>query len=168
MIRICIHCGKKYTCIPGSEAEKDGLCGICFRIEKATTIQTTTKIINNFNQHKEAPSQPITSSQTISLTPIAVSTQKYEERPLTYYMNLLTKFDVSDCLTFEEVKKKFPDRDPAFLRKLIHLKGLKISGNGMLEGGTEKVTEPPSTPSASEREGQTPRTILSDDFRLLI
>jgi len=29
ILKECIECGRKYTCKAGSQAEKDGLCGLC-------------------------------------------------------------------------------------------------------------------------------------------
>jgi len=57
---------------------------------------------------------------------------------MSYYTYILAKYDISDCKTFEDVKSKFPDARPAFLRKVVYLKGLRITEEGRLTKGTLK------------------------------
>jgi len=118
VIKVCVRCGKKYTCAFGSMADKDRLCGICFR----TTVSKPER----------------TSVRSITQTP----TNAFLDQSLPYYWDLLNKFDLSNCQTFEEIKRKFPTMSPAFLRKLIYLKGFKITQNGLiglLEGGKKDI-----------------------------
>jgi len=58
---------------------------------------------------------------------------------MSYYTYILEKYDVSNCKTFEDVKNKFPDRSPAYLRKIIHLKGLMLTKDGRLVGTSKKI-----------------------------
>jgi len=57
---------------------------------------------------------------------------------MSHYRDVLEQFYIADCKTFEEVKKKFPDKSPSFLRKLVYLKGFKITEKGELEKATTK------------------------------
>ena len=68
---------------------------------------------------------------------------------MSYYTHILAKYDVSDCKTFEDVKSKFPDTRPAFLRKVIYLKGLIITKEGKLEGTSKEIGHVQRTPSIS-------------------
>jgi len=73
---------------------------------------------------------------------------------MSYYTYILAKYDVSDCKTFEDVKSKFPDRSPAFLRKVMYIKGLSITREGRLEGVSEEgiaVQQDPSKRRKSVR-----------------
>lgn len=88
---------------------------------------------------------------------------KYKEQPITNYIDPLSKFDISDCLTFEAVVQKFPDSDHGFLMELIHSKRMKISEYDVLEFIEEKPTEPSGDPYTSEKERETLQTISSDD-----
>jgi hypothetical protein len=51
---------------------------------------------------------------------------------MSYYTEILAKYEISDCKTFEDVKRKIPDASPAFLRKVLYLKGLTVSKDGKL------------------------------------
>ncbi len=68
---------------------------------------------------------------------------------MSYYTHILAKYDVSDCTTFEDVKSKFPDTNPAFLRKVIYLKGLAITKEGKLAGASREIGHVQQPPSAS-------------------
>jgi DNA-directed RNA polymerase subunit RPC12/RpoP len=57
---------------------------------------------------------------------------------MSHYTYVLAKYDISDCKTFEDVKSKFPDTGPAYLRKIIHLKGLRITEEGKLMGTSKE------------------------------
>ena len=61
---------------------------------------------------------------------------------MSYHAYIMAKYDISDCKTLEDVKGKFPNTRPAFLRKVIYLKGLRITKEGKLSG----------TPKESRRE----------------
>ena len=51
---------------------------------------------------------------------------------MSYYTHILAKYDISNCKTFKDVKSKFSDTSPAFLRKVIYLKGFRITKEGRL------------------------------------
>ena len=51
---------------------------------------------------------------------------------MSYYTYVLRKYEISDCKTFEDVKQKFPDTNPAYLRKILYLQGFGISDDGQL------------------------------------
>ena len=73
---------------------------------------------------------------------------------MSYYTYILAKYDFSDCKTFEDVKSKFPDSSPAFLRKVIYLKGLKTTEEGKLREQSKEPTlvqQGPSNHRRSER-----------------
>ncbi len=132
-IKICSRCGNQYICEPESDADRTGLCWSCYK-----PIVTTTpnqERVDASEVHKSVPSEQMISHHATDSTP------KYEQRPLTYYVDSLAKFDISDCLTFEAVKQKFPDSDEDFLRKLVHLRGLEIGDDGLLEATERRITE---------------------------
>ena len=58
---------------------------------------------------------------------------------MSYYTHILAKYDISNCKTFEDVKSKFSDTNPAFLRKVIYLKGLRITEEGKLRGASTEI-----------------------------
>jgi len=80
---------------------------------------------------------------------------------MSYYTYVLEKYDISDCETFEDVKNKFPDTSPTFLRKVIWLKDLKVGEKGRLEGGPKKAL-PLQQGSSNRRETVKP---LAESFK---
>jgi len=70
---------------------------------------------------------------------------------MSYYTYILAKYDISDCRTFEDVKSKFPDTSPAFLRKVIRLKGLRITEEGRLRGVSKERMLVQRSPSNHRR-----------------
>jgi endogenous inhibitor of DNA gyrase (YacG/DUF329 family) len=59
---------------------------------------------------------------------------------MSYYTRILEKYKIHDCNTFEDVKNKFPDPSSAYLRKIVYLKGFKISKDGKLRCTSEDET----------------------------
>jgi len=57
---------------------------------------------------------------------------------MPYYTSILEKYNISDCKTFENVKNKFPNTRSTYLRKIIYLKGFKISKDGKLSSSARE------------------------------
>lgn len=81
---------------------------------------------------------------------------------MSYYTYILAKYDISDCKTFEDVKNKFPDTSPAFLRKVIYLKGLRIIKEGKLRGISKRIMLAQRSPSKHKR---SVRSLEGESFR---
>ena len=61
---------------------------------------------------------------------------------MSYYTSVLETFEISNFNTFEDLKKRYPNKSSTYLKKIIYLRGFKICKNGKIKNILkEKVTQ---------------------------